>query len=182
MKVVFVAGLLIIAAAAIFAVERDAIMAGWTTIYPGDPAMKTALQLCSIEDDPDEVVALVGRHCQLEALSRDLDTRERSGTSELAERIDGLETELALSDVEKDQVGQALRVPADNVLKVSIFDSLSQLEPGMGKHKLLYCRGTRPSQAPSRVRAQTLLRCRSRRQGRSRSPVRCPADSSDAGT
>jgi hypothetical protein len=50
MKVVIVAGLLIIAAATILAVERDAIIAGWTAIYPSDPIMKTALQLCYIED------------------------------------------------------------------------------------------------------------------------------------
>jgi hypothetical protein len=49
-KVAIIAGLLIIAAAATLAVERDAIIAEWTTIYPCDPAMKMALQLCYIED------------------------------------------------------------------------------------------------------------------------------------
>jgi hypothetical protein len=50
MKVAIIAGLLIIAAAATLAVERDAIIAGWITIYPSDSAMKMALQLCYIED------------------------------------------------------------------------------------------------------------------------------------
>jgi hypothetical protein len=49
MKVV-IAGLFIIATAAILAVNRHAIVAGWNTIYPSDPALKMALQVCYIED------------------------------------------------------------------------------------------------------------------------------------
>ena len=38
------------AAVAFAAIEHDAIVDVWTTAYPGDRTMRTALQLCSTED------------------------------------------------------------------------------------------------------------------------------------
>jgi hypothetical protein len=40
----------IIGAIAFAAIGHDAVVGVWTTAFPGDPTMRTALQLCANED------------------------------------------------------------------------------------------------------------------------------------
>ena len=49
MRIAFFA-LFLVAAVAFAAIKHDAILGVWTTAYPGDQTMRTALQLCANED------------------------------------------------------------------------------------------------------------------------------------
>jgi hypothetical protein len=61
---------LLIAAAAILAVERDPIIAEWTATYPSDPALKMSLQLCYIEDRQFNRLSSASRTRQMAAHPR----------------------------------------------------------------------------------------------------------------